>query len=106
LNIDVSDKAQKELMSIMKEPESFLRIKVVSGGCAGMSYSPGIDTVISDEDVVLFEDSGLKVIADMKSALFLGGLTIDYSDDLMNAGFRFSNPSAKKACGCGQSFEA
>jgi iron-sulfur cluster assembly accessory protein len=33
-------------------------------------------------------------------------MELDYSDDLMNAGFQFKNPNAKTTCGCGTSFSA
>ena len=35
---------------------------------------------------------------------YLNGLILDYSEDLMGGGFRFNNPNAKVACGCGNSF--
>ena len=31
---------------------------------------------------------------------------MDYNDDLLNGGFVFNNPNAKKSCGCGASFSA
>ena len=45
-------------------------------------------------------------VADAGSTMFLDGLTIDYSDDLIQAGFRFNNPNASNSCGCGSSFGA
>ena len=38
------------------------------------------------------------------SAVFLDGLHIDFSDDLIRSGFRFTNPNASGSCGCGASF--
>ena len=54
--------------------------------------------------VVVFENNGLKIICDEGSSLFLEGLSIDYSDDLIRSGFRFTNPNASGSCGCGASF--
>jgi iron-sulfur cluster assembly protein len=54
----------------------------------------------------VFEIEGLKVFVDPKSYLFLGGMTLDYSTDLLNGGFRFLNPNAKRTCSCGTSFSA
>jgi iron-sulfur cluster assembly protein len=34
----------------------------------------------------------------------LDGLTIDFSDDLIEPGFRLTNANAKGSCGCGSSF--
>ncbi len=106
MNIEISEKARKELAGLMENPGAFLRVRVIAGGCAGLTYHPGIDTEMSADDMVIYEQDSLRVVADMKSALYLQGLEIDYSDDLINAGFRFSNPHAAKACGCGQSFQA
>ena len=102
--IQITDKAKQELVRLEATGESFLRISVIPGGCSGMPYSACIDNTLSDGDQVMFEDTELRVIADDKSALFLDGLEIDYSDDLIAAGFRFKNPKAVKACGCGSSF--
>ncbi|NQZ58195.1 MAG: iron-sulfur cluster assembly accessory protein [Lentisphaeraceae bacterium] len=55
----------------------------------------------SDE---LFEQHGIKIIIDPKSMLYLGGVTVDFKDDLMGRGFVFNNPSASSSCGCGSSF--
>ncbi len=59
---------------------------------------------MAEEDVLIYDDEQLKVISDFNRVLHLYGLKIDYSDDLINSGFRFSNPMAKKICGCGSSF--
>ncbi len=102
--IIISEKAKKELAKLEAAGPNFLRISVVSGGCSGMTYSACIDNTLSDTDQVLFEENELRVVADPNSAMFLDGLNIDYSDDLISSGFRFKNPRAVKACGCGSSF--
>lgn len=106
MNIEISKKAVDELVKMEITGKKFLRIAVVSGGCAGMTYDAGIDDETQDDDMVLFETEKVRVMADMKSALYLDGLKIDYSDDLLQAGFKFSNPNAGKSCGCGNSFSA
>lgn len=103
--IQISDKAKNELRKMEAGGENFLRISVVPGGCSGMTYSAAIDNTLSDADQVMFEETDLRVIADTGSAMFLDGLQIDYSDDLISSGFRFKNPKAVKACGCGSSFK-
>lgn len=103
--IQISDKAKNELRKMDAGGENFLRISVVPGGCSGMTYSACIDNTLSDSDQVMFEETELRVIADQGSAMFLDGLQIDYSDDLISSGFRFKNPKAVKACGCGSSFK-
>jgi iron-sulfur cluster assembly protein len=103
--IQVSERAKQELVKLEATGGSFLRISVVAGGCSGMTYSAAIDNALSDADQVLYQDGDLRIVADGGSAMFLDGLQIDYSDDLIASGFRFKNPRAKKACGCGSSFQ-
>jgi len=105
MSIQISDRARSELRNLEAAGPNFLRISVVPGGCSGMTYSACIDDALSDEDVVLFEGDGLRIVSDGGSSMFLDGLEIDYSDDLVASGFRFKNPRAVKACGCGSSFK-
>jgi len=82
-----------------------LRMKVVGGGCSGLQYQLMFDDQAkpSDHEVDL---SGVRVVVDEKSALYLVGTTLDYVDTLMESGFKIQNPNAKNSCGCGQSFSA
>jgi iron-sulfur cluster assembly protein len=106
MNINVSDRAVEQLKKHDIGPKKFLRIAVVSGGCSGMTYNAVIDTELDESDEILFEKDGVRIVSEFKSMLYLDGLHIDYSDDLINAGFRFTNPNAQKSCGCGASFAA
>ncbi len=69
-----------------------------------MTYNAAIDHALNADDQVIFQEDGLRVVANAGSAMFLDGLAIDYSDDLISSGFRFKNAKARKACGCGSSF--
>ncbi len=103
--ISVSDKAIRQLKEMNATGEKFMRIEAVSGGCSGMTYKAAIDDEIKDDDVAIFEEKDLKIVAPMKSFLYLDGLNVDYSDDLLQSGFRLTNTNAAKSCGCGASFE-
>jgi iron-sulfur cluster assembly protein len=46
----------------------------------------------------------VKVVVDPKSLIFLDGTQVDFAKDGLNEGFQFTNPHAKDACGCGESF--
>jgi iron-sulfur cluster assembly protein len=105
MNISVTEKAVKQLKKMNATGESFLRIEAVSGGCSGMTYRAAIDDEMKDNDLAIYEDHDLRIIAPMKSFLYLDGLNIDYSDDLLQSGFRLTNTNASKSCGCGASFE-
>ena len=49
-------------------------------------------------------DEGFKVVIDAKSMLYLFGLELGYSNELIGGGFQFMNPNAESSCGCGTSF--
>ncbi len=82
-----------------------LRLGVLGGGCSGLSYQFKFDTRPRPTDNVLSFDD-VQVFIDPKSLVFLDGMTLDWQDSLMQSGFVFENPHAKKSCGCGTSFSA
>lgn len=102
--IEVTEKAVQELKGMDLAESAFMRIAVTPGGCSGMTYAAAIDTEMEDNDVVLYEQDGIRVVTSGDSVTLLDGLTIDYSDDLIRSGFRFKNPNACGSCGCGASF--
>ncbi|MBI2548229.1 iron-sulfur cluster assembly accessory protein [Candidatus Woesearchaeota archaeon] len=93
----------KELMEKEGKADNFLRIEVVQGGCAGMSYSFGIDDQQQAEDM-LIERDGLKILIDKKTISLIRGSRIDYLETLQGSGFKIDNPNITKSCGCGNSF--
>ena len=104
MEIVITDKARQRLRDQGVGEAKFLRIGVISGGCAGMTYDAAIvDEPAAGEDVVCEED-GIKIVSDQRSTLFLDGLNIDYSDDLISAGFQLTNGNSANSCGCGASF--
>ena len=102
--IKVSDRALSEIDKLSTEYNQFLRIWITEGGCAGMTYEASIDENQTPFDCQLYESDNVKIVADKNSAQHVDGLEIDFSDDLINLGFKFRNPNASKACGCGSSF--
>ena len=87
-----------------------LRVGVRSGGCSGMSYTMdfiGGDEINSDDkvyDYSLSSEQSFKVVCDPKSLLYIYGMQLDFSKDLIGGGFNFVNPNASQTCGCGSSF--
>ena len=82
-----------------------LRLGVLGGGCSGLSYQFKFEPKPRATDQV-FDYDGVQVFVDPKSMVFLDGMTLDYKESLMQSGFAFENPNAKKSCGCGTSFTA
>lgn len=81
----------------------FLRIRITGGGCNGLSYKMKFTTEPRDGDIFVLSE-GVKVLVDTKTALYLRGTTLEYSDKLVAGGFKFNNPNAKASCSCGESF--
>ncbi len=103
---NISEKAANEITRLLADEnsnESFLRIKVVPGGCSGFSYEMGFDDSIDESDQV-FENLDVKVVIDKFSYTHLDGGTLNFSDGLNGTGFGIENPNAKASCGCGSSF--
>ena len=92
------------------ESKKVLRVGVRSGGCSGMSYTMdfvNLDEVNSDDKVYEYSIEGkqkFKVICDPKSLLYIYGMQLDFSKELIGGGFNFTNPNASQTCGCGSSF--
>jgi iron-sulfur cluster assembly protein len=82
---------------------NYLRIAITGGGCNGLSYKMKFVPEPKRGDI-LVRSAGVRVLVDSKSALYLKGTHIDYSNALVAGGFKFSNPNAKASCSCGESF--
>ena len=107
--VSLTDEALAEVNRLREKKgldEIILRVGVKGGGCAGLSYTMSFEeNEIKPTDNVM-QYPGVKLIVDRKSGLFLRGMTLNYSDDLIGGGFKFENPNAKKSCSCGTSFSA
>lgn len=80
-----------------------IRLQVVPGGCAGLSYQFTFTTAPTDGDPT-YQFDQLTLSLETASLPYLQSLSIDYADDLMGGNFRFTNPQARKICDCGISF--
>ena len=80
-----------------------LRLGVKTTGCSGMAYVMEYADMLEDDDIV-FEDRGVKLIVSPKSLVYLDGTELDYTREGLNEGFKFNNPNVKDTCGCGESF--
>ena len=88
-----------------REETGALRVAVVGGGCSGLQYQMDLVDGPANRDI-LVESGGVRVVIDPKSALFVSGSELDFSDDLQSGGFKVSNPNAVVTCSCGESFAA
>ena len=81
----------------------FLRVAITGGGCNGLSYKLRFAAEPKRGDI-LVRSAGIPVLVDAKTALYLKGTELDFSDKMIGGGFKFTNPNAKASCSCGESF--
>ena len=106
--VKVTEKAGAKLTSLLTRqgrPQGALRVAVIGGGCSGMQYKMDLVDGPANRDIMV-ESAGVKVVIDPKSALFVSGSLLDFSEDLQKGGFKVTNPNAVAHCSCGESFSA
>lgn len=107
--ITLTERAADKVRELMERPDQAeargLRVKVLGGGCSGLSYHIELERGAGENDQVS-ESEGITIYVDPKSSLFVDGTEIDYHESMMGSGFSFQNPNAKGTCGCGTSFNA
>lgn len=107
--IKVLPDAARRLLGLLKKQgraeHGALRIAVVGGGCSGLQYKMDLVDGPANRDIMVVS-SEVRVVIDPKSALFVSGSELDFSDDLQQGGFKVKNPNAVVTCSCGESFAA
>ena len=106
--IKVTASAARKVSSLLTKQgraQGVLRVAVVGGGCSGLQYKMDLQDAPAARDI-LVESSGIKVVVDPKSALYVTGSELDFVDALQDGGFKVKNPNAATSCSCGESFSA
>lgn len=103
--VSVTPRAASRIRDIVAgEPgKEALRVAVLGGGCSGFQYDFRLDAGRNDDDLVIERD-GAKVLIDSTSLVYMEGAEIDFVDDLIGQSFKINNPQATMSCGCGTSF--
>ena len=103
--IRITKSSDQKLISLIDREQSgsMLRIKIVGGGCNGLSYKMNFTDDTKQGDI-LVQTMSSQLLIDPKTALFIKGTLLDYSHNLVGGGFQFNNPNAKASCSCGESF--
>lgn len=101
----LTEAAGRKVTALMAREQQgeFLRLAISGGGCNGLSYKLKFAVEPRRGDILVCT-AGVRVLVDSKSALYLKGTHLDYSNALVAGGFKFSNPNAKASCSCGESF--
>ena len=99
--IKFSEKAVEKINELISKKPSgtFFRIAVKGGGCSGFKYDFSFDSKIEKNDL-MHEN----IVVDKSSLKLLKGSQVDFSEELIGASFKISNPKTKSSCGCGISF--
>ena len=84
----------RQLLEKQGRSDGALRIAVVGGGCSGLQYKMDLVDGPRDRDILVTSNS-VNVVIDPKSALFVAGSELDYSEDLQQGGFKVTNPNAQ-----------
>ena len=104
----VTDAASHRLNSLLEKQgrsHGALRMAVIGGGCSGLQYKMDLVDGPLPRDIMV-HSKGVNIVIDPKSALFVSGSELDFSDDLQKGGFKVTNPNAVAHCSCGESFSA
>ncbi|WP_072016234.1 HesB/IscA family protein [Leptolyngbya sp. KIOST-1] len=92
---------------------SLVRLALEPGGCAEWTYRLMAEADLSDlsesalqetNDATVVRCDDISLVVSPEALELVEDLTIDYAEDLMGGGFRFTNPLAQRTCGCGNAF--
>ena len=92
--INIKPKAMYRLRELREKQGAdmlVLRMGVRNGGGSGLSYVMDFSTedeIGKDDQIDEYHNEGLKCVVDAKSMLYLFGLELDYSDELIGGGFK------------------
>ena len=106
--VKVSESAALKISELLKRqgrPQGALRVAVIGGGCSGLQYKMDLVDGPANRDI-LVQSGNVNVVVDPKSALFVSGSVLEYSNSLQHGGFKVTNPNAVAHCSCGESFAA
>ncbi|HEY5475609.1 MAG TPA: iron-sulfur cluster insertion protein ErpA [Tepidiformaceae bacterium] len=105
--VSITDTAAAKAIALLQAreiPDGALRLFVAGGGCSGYQYGMALARSAEEDDIVL-QHQGVRLLIDPQSAQYLNGAQIDYVEDVMKSGFSIFNPNAVKSCACGSSFQ-
>ncbi|MFP1721709.1 MULTISPECIES: Fe-S cluster assembly scaffold SufA [Lonsdalea] len=103
--LTLTESAAAHIVRLMQQdPEvQGLRLSVKQSGCAGFGYV--LDMIKQpDADEQVFQRDGARLYVPLKAMPFIDGTEVDYVHEGLNQVFKFNNPKAQHACGCGESF--
>ena len=103
--ITITKQASNHLHDISKGQNN-VEFSIDNGGCSGMNYDLKFTNrkPNNKDHIINFANNSMKLLIPFASYVYIMDTEIDWSDDLLNGGFKFGNPQANRTCGCGTSF--
>lgn len=102
--LTLTDSAARQIISLSADPEiKGLKLGVKTSGCAGFGYTMDLIKEPAADDLV-FTHQGASLYVPLQAMPFIDGTEVDFVREGLNQIFKFNNPKAQHACGCGESF--
>lgn len=104
--IQVTEPALNRVKQLIQEegkPHLKFRIFITGGGCSGFQYGFSFEEEAQEDDIQM-DASGITVLVDPLSMMYLSGAELHYKEGLYGSHFSVKNPHAQTTCGCGSSF--
>ncbi|ARZ00911.1 iron-sulfur cluster assembly scaffold protein [Yersinia ruckeri] len=105
LGVTMTDSAAAQITRLMQQDPDIkgLYLGIKQSGCAGFAYVMEMAKSSANDDLV-FEHGEARLYVPLKAMPFIDGTEVDYVREGLNQIFKFNNPKAQHACGCGESF--
>jgi iron-sulfur cluster insertion protein len=107
-DIKLTKNAKNRIIDITdnkNNPDKFLRIKIIGGGCSGFQYQFSLDNKILENDLTIIQNNKTYLATDKESLSFIKNSEIDFVEELGGSFFKVKNPNSTANCGCGASFD-
>lgn len=103
--LTLTESAAAHILKLMQKNTSVqgIRLGVKESGCAGFGYVLELIHQVNADDLV-FERDGARLYVPLKAMPFIDGTEVDFVHEGLNQMFKYNNPKAQHACGCGESF--
>ncbi|TKI05632.1 Fe-S cluster assembly scaffold SufA [Martelella alba] len=103
--LTLSEAAARQIRRLTEQNDGMmgLRLGVKQSGCAGFGYVVEMAREQDRGDLV-FQRDGARLYVPLQAMPFIDGTEVDFIQEGLNHVFKFNNPKAQHACGCGESF--
>ncbi|WJV56075.1 Fe-S cluster assembly scaffold SufA [Pectobacteriaceae bacterium CE90] len=103
--LTLTESAASHILKLMRQGREVqgIRLGVKPSGCAGFGYVLDLIHQPNAGDLV-YERDGARLYVPLEAMPFIDGTEVDFVHEGLNQVFKFTNPKAQHACGCGESF--